>query len=54
MGKVWIASISLFGISAVGATESDAIQAVLEAFKTHSVANSATPAPDPVDCEACQ
>ena len=36
MGKVWIASISLFGISAIGATEADAIRGVLEALATHS------------------
>ena len=54
MGAVWIASISLFGISAIGATETDAIEGVLEALKTHSVASS-SPAPDSSSgCEACQ
>jgi len=42
MGKVWIASISLLGVSAVGATEEDAIQAVLEAFASHKTAESAS------------
>lgn len=40
MGKVWIASISLLGISAIGATEDDAIQAVLEAFASHKTATA--------------
>ncbi|GAA5484182.1 hypothetical protein [Haloferula sargassicola] len=49
MGKVWIASISLFGISAIGATEADAIQGVLEALKTHTVGASS-----PASLEACE
>lgn len=51
MGAVWIASISLFGISAIGATEADAIRGVLEALKTHSLAPDS---PDPSACEVCQ
>ncbi len=54
MGAVWIASISLFGISAIGATETDAIEGVLEAFKTHSVARSTPAADSSAACEACQ
>tara|TARA_R110002153_G_scaffold196254_2_gene349508 strand:- start:3437 stop:3661 length:225 start_codon:yes stop_codon:yes gene_type:complete len=37
MGKVWVASFTLLGISAIGATESAAINAVLDAFKTHNL-----------------
>lgn len=52
MGKVWVASLSLFGISVIGATQAAAIEAVMEAFKTHALAG------DPSDyfsesCEAC-
>jgi hypothetical protein len=54
MGAVWIASISLFGISAIGATETDAIEGVLEALKTHSVARSAPVGDLSAACEACQ
>lgn len=54
MGAVWIASISLFGISAIGATETDAIQGVLEALKTHSVANASSAEGPSLNCEACQ
>ncbi|NQX00635.1 hypothetical protein HQ447_08225 [bacterium] len=37
MGKVWVASLSLFGISVIGATQAAAIEAVMEAFKTHAL-----------------
>ena len=52
MGKVWVASFSLFEISVIGATQAAAIEAVMEAFKTHAIAG------DPNDyisdvCEAC-
>ncbi len=49
MGKVWVASFTLLGISAIGATESAAINAVLDAFKTHNLGSAAAPE----DCEAC-
>ena len=38
MGKVWVASFSLLGISAIGATEAAALEAVLEAYRTHALA----------------
>jgi len=41
MGKVWIASISVLGVSAVGATEQDAIQAMIESLASHKAAESA-------------
>lgn len=52
MGKVWVASLSLLGISVIGATQAAAIEAVMEAFKTHALAGGperhlAEP------CEAC-
>jgi hypothetical protein len=50
MGKVWVASISLMGISAIGATEAAAIEGVLEAFKTHSTMGG--PQPE-LTCESC-
>ena len=50
MGKVWVASISLFGISAIGATERDALEAVFDALKTHGSAISN----QVEDCESCQ
>ena len=43
MGKVWVASFTLLGISAVGATESDAVSAVLDAFKTHNLGDASSP-----------
>ena len=52
MGKVWVASLSLFGISVIGATQAAAIEAVMEAFKTHALAG----VPDDYvvePCEAC-
>jgi hypothetical protein len=49
MGKVWVASFTLLGISAIGATESAAINAVLDAFKTHNLGSASAPE----DCEAC-
>lgn len=49
MGKVWVASFTLLGISAIGATESAAINAVLDAFKTHNLGSASAPQ----DCEAC-
>lgn len=54
MGVVWIASISLFGISAVGAAEAAAIEGVLEALKTHSAARSAPIGDSSAACEVCQ
>ncbi|TAE78653.1 MAG: hypothetical protein EAZ84_00870 [Verrucomicrobia bacterium] len=53
MGAVWIASISLFGISAIGATETAAIEGVLEALKTHSVANPTPSSASSTGCEVC-
>jgi|LakMenEpi03Aug12_release.lakeMendotaPanAssembly.Ray.scaffolds.fasta_scaffold4450392_1 hypothetical protein len=48
MGAVWVASLSLYGISVIGATRAAAIEAVMEAFKTHtSLGESSEP------CEAC-
>jgi hypothetical protein len=52
MGKVWVASLSLFGISVIGVTQAAAIEAVMEAFKTHALAG------DPTDysvepCDGC-
>lgn len=49
MGKVWVASFSLLGISAIGATEAAALEAVLEAYRTHALAGH------PLDgnCEVC-
>jgi len=52
MGKVWVGSLSLFGISVIGATQAAAIEAVMEAFKTHALAG----VPDDYlvePCEAC-
>lgn len=49
MGKVWVASFTLLGISAIGATESAAINAVLDALKTHNLGSASAPE----DCEAC-
>lgn len=52
MGKVWVASLSLFGISVIGATKAAAIEAVMEAFKTHALAGE----PEGYlgePCEAC-
>lgn len=40
MGKVWVASISILGVSAVGATEEDAIQAMIQAISSHKTAES--------------
>ena len=48
MGQVWVASLSILGISVVGASKSAAIEAVIEAFKTHTLAGDAE---EP--CEAC-
>ena len=51
MGAVWIASISIFGISAIGATQADALKGVVEALKTHA----ATERPASSEaCEACE
>ena len=52
MGKVWVASLSLFGISVIGATKAAAVEAVVEAFKTHAlVGESEGHLGEP--CEAC-
>lgn len=52
MGKVWVASISLLGISVIGATQTAAMQALFEAANTHSLAGGTGGYPgDP--CEAC-
>lgn len=48
MGKVWVASLSLLGISVIGATKAAAIEAVMEAFKTHALAGEPSES-----CEAC-
>lgn len=37
MGTVWVASFSSLGISAIGATEAAALEAVLEAYRTHAL-----------------
>lgn len=51
MGKVWVASISLMGISAIGTTQAAAIEGVLEALATHDVAqDQGREAPS---CESC-
>lgn len=44
-----IASFTLLGISAIGATESAAINAVFDAFKTHNLGSASAPE----NCEAC-
>lgn len=49
MGKVWVASFSLLGISAIGATEAAAIDAVMEAYKTHTIAGVSSDD----GCEVC-
>jgi hypothetical protein len=49
MGKVWVASFSLLGISAIGATEAAALEAVLEAYRTHALAGH----PLDASCEVC-
>lgn len=51
MGKVWVASLSLLGISVIGGTKTAAIEAVMEAFKTHALAGM----PDYLgeSCEVC-
>ena len=38
MGKVWVASLSALGISAIGATEAAALQALRDAYQTHTLA----------------
>lgn len=48
MGKVWVASFSLLGISVIGVTEVAAIEAVMEAYKTHAITV------DPVENEVCE
>lgn len=37
MGTVWVASLSLFGISVIGNTQASAIEAAMEAFRTHAL-----------------
>ncbi len=51
MGKVWVASFSLLGISVVGATQADAVEAAFEALKTHFLAGVVEQ--DFAPCEAC-
>jgi hypothetical protein len=51
MGEVWIASMPLSGISAIGASEVDAIDAVWDAWKTHNmmgIRRASSP-----DCDSC-
>lgn len=49
MGEVWVASFSLLGISAIGATEAAALEAVLEAYRTHALVGH----PVAESCEVC-
>ena len=50
MGNVWVASLALFGISAIGNSEVAAYEAVLEALRTHAVTGRSM-----IDaaCESC-
>ena len=50
MGKVWVASFSLLGISAIGVSEAAAFEAVIDALRTHAAAGMSVAEPD---CEAC-
>ena len=52
MGKVWVASISLLGISVIGATQTAAMQALFEAANTHPLAGVTGGYPDD-PCDAC-
>jgi hypothetical protein len=54
MGAVWVASLAMLGISAIGATREDALAGVVKALQTHSAASQSSGsviAED--DCEAC-
>jgi len=54
MGAVWVASLALLGISAIGATREDALAGVIKALQTHSAAKlQSSPAVDEADCESC-
>lgn len=54
MGAVWVASLALLGISAIGATREDALAGVIKALQTHSSTKlQSNPVVDEVDCESC-
>jgi hypothetical protein len=54
MGAVWVASLAMFGISAIGATREDALAGVVKALQTHSTADNQTGADAySDDCEVC-
>jgi hypothetical protein len=54
MGAVWVASLAILGISAIGATREDALAGVIKALQTHSIAdNHSGSGVDSDECEAC-
>lgn len=54
MGAVWVASLAILGISAIGATREDALAGVIKALQTHSVAdNQSGSSVEYDDCEVC-
>jgi hypothetical protein len=54
MGAVWVASMTILGISAIGATREDALAGVIKALQTHSSAKlQSNSAMDMGDCESC-
>lgn len=50
MGAVWVASIALFGVSAIGSTERDAVAGVTKALEGHNQFGQVSEQ----DCEPCQ
>ena len=54
MGAVWVASLAMLGISAIGATRADALAGVIKALQTHTlIDNPSDPAVGFDDCESC-
>ncbi len=52
MGKVWVASMSVLGISVIGASQITAMQALFDAASTHSLVEGAVELSGE-SCEAC-
>lgn len=54
MGAVWVASLTMVGVSSIGATREDALAGVVKALQSHA-ATGQMPGPASVetDCEAC-
>lgn len=40
IGAVWVASLAMLGISAIGATRDDALAGVVKALQTHAAAEN--------------